>query len=302
MIIAAGEILVDVFPQYSRMGGAPFNFAYHAKHLGTDVRLITRVGADETGAEILSLLEKNGFDTRYIQVDEHRATGRVIVTPDQSGGHDFEILPDSAYDYIEFPEMVPDLAESGANGLVYFGTLAQRTPSGFSRVQAFLDRQKPETRRLYDINLRRGNFNDNTIRESLEKTTILKLNTEELEYLRNLFAIPGNDPVGLAQWLITRFGIELVSLTKGAAGSALITMESHAKIGGTDFEVVDTVGAGDAYAAMLATGLLRNMPFQEILTLAGEFSAAICRIKGAIPDDPLFYEPFLKQLPGAADA
>lgn len=301
LIIAAGEILVDIFPQYSRIGGAPFNFAYHAKHLGMDVRLITRIGKDETGSWILSRLEKSGFDTDFIQIDNHHETGRVIVTPDEKGGHEFEILRDSAYDYIQFPDKPPKLPDNRTAGLIYFGTLAQRTPSGFNNLQTFLSKRQPEMKCFYDINLRRDNYSDAIIKKSLETTDILKLNTEEIEYLRSIFNSDTENTTGLARWLIQHFDIEMVSLTKGANGSEIITMNNHETTGVIDFEIVDTVGAGDAYATIVAIGYLKKIPLNNILSIANAFSAAICQIKGAVPEDPQFYEPFLKKLAGATD-
>ena len=301
MIVAAGEVLVDIFPQYQRVGGAPFNFAYHVKHLGMDVKFITRIGDDAVGADIFSMLEKNGFDTDLVQIDKTHDTGRVIVTPDSRGGHQFEILQGAAYDHIEFPDKPSDVSGGGAIELIYFGTLAQRTASGFNQLQTFLIKRDPATKCFYDINLRPGNFSNENILASLQKTDILKLNDEELDHIRAMFRL-NHDDTGLSRWLIEHFAIEIVCLTKGPAGSAIITADDYNSATVPDFEIVDTVGAGDAYAAMLAVGWLKGLSFKTILSMATDFSARICRIKGAVPEDPEFYEPFLTQLSGAENA
>lgn len=300
MIIAIGEILVDIFPHYKRIGGAPFNFAYHLKQLGLDVVFITRIGDDPAGAEIFSFLENNGFPTDYIQIDKKHETGRVIVTPDASGEHAFEIIQNSAYDHIEFPRKPSDAARGQHIEMIYFGTLAQRTPSGFNSLQAFLSSRDPESKCFYDINLRPGNYRNETLLKSLANTDILKLNAEELDRLRKIFHQDG-DEVGSARYLIEHFGLEMVSLTKGPRGSALITADDHKTTGVAGLDIVDTVGAGDAYAAVLAAGLLAGLPPVTILGLATDFSSRVCTIKGAIPDDPGFYEPFRSRLAGAAN-
>ncbi len=300
MILAIGEILIDVFPHYSRIGGAPFNFAYHVKNLGMDVTLLTRVGDDTTGADIYSMLEKSGFDTGFVQIDQNHDTGRVIVTPDKKGGHEFDIRQNAAYDHIVFPGDPAAISGGREVNLIYFGTLIQRSASGFNRLQTFLGNRDPGSKCFYDINLRRGNFRDEALLKSLEKTDILKLNKDELDYIRSMFHRDHAD-LTLARWIMQHFGIELVTLTKGADGSHIITADEQHHAHVPDFYVADTVGAGDAYAAVIAVGYLKGLPYNAIIKTATEFSAGICTIKGAIPEDPEFYEPFRKQLSGAAN-
>lgn len=299
MIIAIGEILFDIFPRYRRIGGAPFNFAYHAKNLGMEVCFITRIGDDADGSEIFSILENRGFDTRWVQIDKAHKTGRVIVTPDDSGGHEFEILSDAAYDHIDLPEDPGQLPDSPVQ-MVYFGTLAQRTAPGFNTIQSFLSKIGSQAKRFCDINLRTGNFTDKVLRKSLEKTDVLKLNTAELDYLASLFQVAHKGP-DMARWLIGQFGHEVVSVTAGGDGSYIIADGSQFGSGVVETEIVDTVGAGDAYAAVLAIGCLKGLSPETVMSVASDFSAAICTIKGAIPDDPGFYEPFRKALSGAGD-
>ncbi len=301
MILAIGEILVDIFPHYRRIGGAPFNFAYHAGHLGMDVTFISRVGDDEPGADIFAMLAQNGFKTEFIQIDRHHETGRVIVTPDQQGGHEFEILPDAAYDFIDLPDNPEDISGGKTIDLIYFGTLAQRTAQGFNSIQAFLNKRPAGSKCFYDINLRPGQFSDAIIRKSLDNTDILKLNSDELAYLRHMFRREDTD-TRMARWLMQNCGIEMVSLTKGADGSDIITAGDQQHAGVPDAEIADTVGAGDAYAAVLATGLLKGLPLEKILSIAARFASKICTIKGAVPDDTAFYEPFRKQLSGDINA
>jgi fructokinase len=291
VILVIGEILFDLFPNYKRLGGAPFNFAYHLKNFGFNVRFVSRIGIDEPGREILYELELARFNLDDIQVDEDRPTGSVNVQMDESGAHQFDIISEVAYDYIEF---IPGYHSSLINAaqMVYFGTLAQRSKAGCENLQAFISHNEPETLNFYDINLRPGCYSNVIVEKSLSKTDILKLNSEELEKLRQMLSLKMNKDE-LVDHIMEKYSINSVSLTKGELGSELFT--EHGCFTAEPAEsitVVDSVGAGDAYAAMLAAGLLKKWRPEEILERALLFASRVCEIKGAIPDSASFYEPF----------
>jgi len=291
VILVIGEILFDVFPNYRRLGGAPFNFAYHLKNFGFNVRFISRIGMDEPGREILYELELTRFNLDDIQIDEDHPTGSVSVQLDQSGAPQFDIIPDVAYDYIDFiPEYHSSLINTAQ--MVYFGTLVQRSKAGCDNLQAFISRNGPETINFYDINLRPGCYSNVIIEKSLSKTDILKLNTEELDKLRQMLSLNMNNDE-LVDHLMETHSISSVSLTKGELGSELFTEQGcYTSEPAEAITVVDSVGAGDAYAAMLAAGLLKKWRPEEILERALLFASRVCEIKGAIPDSASFYEPF----------
>jgi len=302
LILAIGEILFDLFPESRRIGGAPFNFAYHLKQFGMPVTFISRIGKDSLGSDIISVLDKSGFDRADVQVDDRHSTGRVTVMPDGSGGHAFEIIPDVAYDYIEFPEDPAHIGGDAPVDLIYFGTLLQRTPTAFARLHSFLSKRSPHTRCFYDINLRPNCFNSEVIRESLKQADILKLNTDELRYLGEMFDRDLAEAPFIL-WLMAEFGIEVVALTRGDRGSDIFRDDAHRRIdpsGSTP--VVDTVGAGDAYSAILAIGYLNGWPPDRILSIGTAFAAAICGIRGAVPEDADFYKPFLEKISGERHA
>jgi len=301
LILVIGEILVDIFPEYRRIGGAPFNFSYHLHQFGWPVKLVSRIGEDETGREILDLLKRRNFGTDHVQVDARHPTGKVLVHPDGSGNHEFEILPDVAYDHIELPGS-PEAITGSPPALIYFGTLAQRTSAAFGHVQGFLANRNPETRCLYDINLRSGCYNTEIVRNSLWQTDILKINDGEVTMVRDMLNSPLPEDRFIDS-LMREYKIEMVSLTRGNAGSELITPLSRNKTGVPEFgPVVDSVGAGDAYAAVLAWGYLNDWPPERILTEASAFSARICQIQGAIPDDQSFYDTFIDRITGEKHA
>ena len=291
MILVIGEILFDLFPNYRRLGGAPFNFAYHLKNLGFNVRFISRIGMDDAGKEILHRLELARFDLNDIQLDEVHPTGSVKVRLNKSGGPRFDILSDVAYDYIEYVSDHHSSLTDQAR-LIYFGSLVQRSAAGCENLQAFISRNSPETLNFYDINLRPSCYNQAVIEKSLTKTDILKLNTDELDKLMQILPLETTNDAFVHR-LMKTYSIHTVSLTKGERGSELFTKQSCFTAEPTEtIGVVDSVGAGDAYAAMLVAGLLKKWQPEKILDRASMFASRICGIKGAIPDSESFYEPF----------
>jgi fructokinase len=291
VILVIGEILFDEFPNYRRLGGAPFNFAYHLKNFGFNVRFISRIGMDDGGKEILHKLELARFDPDDIQVDDVHPTGSVNIQLDRSGAPQFDIISDVAYDYIKFiPQYHSDLIEDAR--LIYFGSLVQRSEAGCENLQAFISHNSSETLNFYDINLRPGCYNNAIIEKSLLKTDILKLNTNELGKLKQMLSLKRNNDE-FVQHLMEAHSISTISLTKGELGSELFTNQGCFSSDPAEvIRIVDSVGAGDAYAAILAAGILINWQPEEILERASLFASRICEIKGAIPDSASFYEPF----------
>jgi fructokinase len=291
VILVIGEILFDVFPNYRRLGGAPFNFSYHLKNFGFNVRFISRIGMDDAGKEILHKLELARFNLDDLQVDEDHPTGSVDVQLDGSGAPQFDIISDVAYDYIEYiPEYHSNLIRAAQ--IIYFGSLIQRSEACCENLQAFISRNTSETLNFYDINLRPECYNKVIVEKSLLKTDILKLNTDELEKLKKMLSLKvSNDD--LVYHLMKTHSIRTVSLTKGESGSELFTNRACFNSKPAEaVNVVDSVGAGDAYAAMLAAGLLKKWQPEKILERASLFASRVCEIKGAIPDSDSFYEPF----------
>ena len=294
MIIVIGEILVDCFPDYERIGGAPFNFAYHLKQLGWPVRFISRIGQDAYGEKIHRFLTDKGFPDEDIQIDPRHATGKVAVSLDAHGIPRFTILEQAAYDYIDLPP-AKKISESAID-MVYFGTLAQRTPQGFSQVNNFLENTEAATIRFCDINLRAPHINAAAVEASLVHADILKLNTDELAMIGTL--CNGPEAAGdIIAWLQTVCAIPTIAITRGDQGSTLCRHNRTctappARVA----NIVDTVGAGDAYAAVLAAGLLKNLPEALTLKLATRFAADICSLAGAIPADHQLYMNLSRQL------
>ena len=291
MILVIGEILFDVFPNYRRLGGAPFNFAYHLKNFGFNVRFVSKIGIDDAGKEILHKLELARFNLDDVQIDEFHTTGSVKVSLDKNGAPQFDIISDVAYDYIEFiPKYHSTLIDEAR--MIYFGSLVQRSETGRENLQAFISHNSSKTLNFYDINLRPDCYNRTIIEKSLSKTDVLKLNVDELQKLKQMLALKTNN-AKFVHHLMGAHLIRTVSLTKGESGSELFMNQGCLSSEPAEaVKVVDSVGAGDAYAAMLAAGLLKKWQPKAILERASLFASRICEIKGAIPDSASFYEPF----------
>lgn len=288
MITVIGEILIDRFPEYERIGGAPFNFAFHLKQLGWPVRFITRIGDDADGRHILHQLAEHQFDLEDIQIDSNHRTGLVKIALDYQGVPQFDILKDVAYDHIDLTSMPTDRQAGGQ--MVYFGTLAQRTENGFQQFQQFLKHQATSAKGFCDINLRAPHVNRDAIEASLHQADILKLNSNELIRVGTFFNGPAS-PEALITWVMETFEIKLMALTLGDQGSRAITPRGSINAAPQLIDnVIDTVGAGDAYAAILAAGLLKRLTLSRTLKLATEFAAQICTMPGAVPENSDLYD------------
>jgi len=288
LIFVIGEVLFDIFPDYRRIGGAPFNFAFHLKQMGFPLHFISRVGIDGNGKAILNQMKRFRFDINDIQVDPAHQTGKVMVTLDNDGVPDFNILPDVAFDHIEFNEDM-ERALNTPPALLYFGTLFQRGKNGGQLMQRIAKYKQDQTRFFYDINLRPGCYDKKTVWSSLTHADILKLNMEELTILADMFDLSGNTSSIITD-LMDVFNLIMVALTKGEKGSEIFTPEFHSRANNPEqYKAVDTVGAGDAFAAVLAAGYLKQKSLGTTLSAASAFAGQICTIKGAITDDHEFY-------------
>lgn len=289
MILAIGEILFDLFPDYRTPGGAPFNFAFHISRLGLEVKVITRVGRDKSGAEMIEYVKGHDMDVSGIQTDESRETGKVRISLDDQGVPEFYIHPDMAYDNIHFEHPAHQMEKID---LLYFGTLIQRTRQGHQRLDAFLTDMKGKARLFCDLNLRPGCYHPQSVISSLNHADILKLNDFELSEIGSILGSrQGGDQ--LAFDLQEQYQIDVIALTRGEKGSVLY-MDGRAHplsdAGSVKVEpLVDTVGAGDAYAAMLAYGILNRWTPSRILDRATRLASHICTVKGAIPENVLIY-------------
>lgn len=283
-----GEVLADVFPDRYVLGGAPFNAARHLQAFGLSPMMITRVGNDTLGHELIDAMTRLGMDLSGVQRDTEYPTGQVKVHMDASG-HRFEILPDQAYDHIRADELIVTATPPAA---IYFGTLAQRCPESRYALDIFLANSK--TSRFLDINLRQPWYDLNTIERSLLLAHRLKLNDEELAVVAGMLNLSAPSPEHQAAMLLENYDLECVLVTCGEGGAWLLERgkEVIRVDGKKTVPLADTVGAGDGFAAVYLLGVLRGWPTETTLERANEFAAAICAIRGAAPETEAFYTPF----------
>lgn len=289
-----------MFPEGRRLGGAAFNLAYHLHRLGGPVRFLSRIGKDPEGREILDFLDQQQFPVHDLQLDKNYPTGRVKVTLDERGTPRFAILPGMAYDFITSTPSIERFVKEDCR-LIYFGSLIQRTAPAARTLRRILHHRSPRVKCLFDVNLRPGCFDADSLEYSLRETDILKLNDEELSALAAMNAISG-DTADKVTAIMARFDIEVVALTRAERGSCLFTVDDRHDIQpAREIQIKDTVGAGDAFAAMLAIGYMRNWPAERILLSANRLATMICGIEGAIPDDPSFYQRLREALANGRD-
>lgn len=295
MVLVIGEILFDIFPNGRRLGGAAFNFAYHLHRLNGPLRFLSRIGRDPEGRAIEGFLSAQGFPQKDLQRDAVHPTGRVKIALDAQGSPRFDIVGGVAYDFITSTPAIEEFAARGCR-LIYFGSLIQRTAPGARAVHRILERRSPQAKCLFDVNLRPNGYRKDILASSLHQADLLKLNQEELAVLAEMFGTRGSTDRRVAA-LMRGFGIEVVALTRAERGSCLFTEDArHDLTPRENVAIKDTVGAGDAFAAMLAIGYLRDWPADRILESASRLAEAVCGLEGAIPADPAFYDPFRAML------
>ena len=294
-VFVIGEVLIDRLPEGDRAGGAPFNVACHLKQFGVPVRLITRVGDDADGRRLHRMLMRRGFEAADMQIDPDHGTGIVDVALDAAGLPAFSIREDVAYDHLALGSLPHDPAWP-LSRLIYFGSLIQRERHGGDQLGALLARRPAGAACFCDINLRPPHCSTQTVTRCLRFADILKLNEDELEEIRLLLGKPAG-AASFAEYLMDRQGLSLIAMTRGAAGSTIFHGEGRIDTPGRPAAAVaDTVGAGDAFAAVLAVGVLRGLPLDRVAATAGDVAAGICGISGAVPDDPGFYDEWKNAL------
>jgi len=281
--LGIGEVLWDLLPAGPQLGGAPANFAYHTHALGARARVITRVGDDAFGEAIRRRFEEQGIVDGTVQVDAKAPTGTVTVALSQNGIPNYVIHEGVAWDGIEVtPMALSAVREADA---VCFGSLAQRSELSRATIQKLVAAAAPEALRVFDINLRQKYFSGEIIDQSLRLANVLKLNDSELPILAKIFGLTGSVRQQISH-LAIRFNLRLVALTRGPAGSLLFQDGLWSDYPSVPIDVVDTVGAGDAFTAALVLGLLHKMDLDEINELADEIARHVCSSNGATPPLP----------------
>lgn len=277
VIVGIGEILWDMLPSGKALGGAPANFAYHAMRLGEEGWAVSAVGNDALGREILDIVASKRLNNLIALSD--KPTGTVEVELDARGVPTYNIMEDVAWDNIPFTPEMEELAKKA--DAVCFGSLVQRMSSRDS-VLRFVRAMRPDALKVFDINLRQHYYGREILEESLKLADILKINDEEIRIVAGMLGL-GDDDAAACRSLIADYGLKLVILTRGAEGSEVITADEVIPQAVGQVDVVDTVGAGDAFTAAFVVAYLRGDPLADAQRLATETASYVCSRKGAMP-------------------
>lgn len=283
IVLGIGEVLWDVLPEGRQLGGAPANFAVHARSLGAAASLISRVGRDPMGQEILRGLEQQGLSTALIQTDSSAPTGTVTVQLSGKGIPAYTIHENVAWDRIEATAEGVQMAVRA--DAVCFGSLAQRGETSRRAIHTLVSRTRSDALRVFDINLRQTFYTPAILEQSLDLGNVLKLNDDELGVVAKALGLKGGVKEQI-ETLAGRFSLNLVVFTQGAAGSLLWQGGRWSQRKGPEVEIADTVGAGDSFTATLVMGLLRGMDLDEINERANAVASFVCSQHGATPPLP----------------
>jgi fructokinase len=280
LVVSVGEVLWDQLPSGVHVpGGAPANVAAALRARGARATLVSRVGDDEEGRELIGVLMGCGVDVIGVQTDTLLPTGRVGVSLDAAGKPTFEIHENVAWDAIEATRRARELAASA--DAVCFGTLAQRTAQGRDAVTSIVKSAREGSLRLCDLNLREPFIDVEVVRASLGLANVARLNEEELAMIRAVDRLQGDETEALSR-VLDAYSLDLIALTRGGRGSRLFTRDHSFDHPGLPVGVVDTVGAGDAFTAALIVGLLRGAPLEDINAAANRAAAAACTRAGGL--------------------
>ncbi len=284
IVVGMGEALWDVLPEGKKIGGAPANFAYHIAQLGWEGRVVSAVGNDKLGAEILENFNEKKLN--YTIEEVPYPTGIVLVELDNAGVPHYNIKENVAWDNIPFTPQLEKLAKN--TRAVCFGSLAQRNIISRETINRFLDAMPDGEGQLkiFDINLRQDFYTKEVLCNSFRKCNILKINDEELVAISRMFGYPGIDLQDKCWILLAKYNLKMLILTCGINGSYVFTPGEVSFVDTPKVEVTDTVGAGDSFTASFCAGILKGMPITEAHRLAVKISAYVCTQNGAMPPVP----------------
>ncbi|HHH48766.1 MAG TPA: carbohydrate kinase [Gammaproteobacteria bacterium] len=285
--ILFGEVLFDCFADGNIvLGGAPFNVAWHLQGLGVTPLLISRVGSDERGGVVLRLMREWGLPVEAVQVDAEKPTG-VVAVQVRAGEPHYHILPDQAYDAIDADEALAALRQT-RGGLLYHGSLILRNAvsrAALQRLQAESDLPL-----FLDLNIRDPWWNPADTVSLLRRATWVKLNSDELNSAMHGRFDSLAAQQQAARELFVQCELEMLVVTRGAQGAFMVLPEGI--IDGETVptsRLVDTVGAGDGFSAVLIAGLMRGLSPQQMLDQAIAFASALCERRGATAQDEALY-------------
>ncbi len=288
-----GEVLFDCFPDGSAvLGGAPFNVAWHLQGFAMAPVMLSAVGKDEHGEQVLQTMQQWGMDMSGMQVTPDYPTGQVTVSI-ENNEPSYEIVPDQAYDHLDLDAMHKVLG-SQPFAVLYHGTLAARTTRSKDNLDQLISQYKTPT--FVDVNLRDPWWERHQVIEAISNARWVKLNQDELATVTQNTVDTETQLREAAQALLREHQLELLIITLGEHGAMCLTTQSVVRGEPVPVkQLVDTVGAGDSFSAVMITGIMKRWPLQQTLDRALSFASAVCEQRGATTSDNSLYRRFLNQ-------
>ena len=282
LVVGMGEALWDMLPEGRKLGGAPANFAYHVSQFGLDSRVVSAVGDDELGNEILANFAEKQLECQIEKVAY--PTGTVLVTLDEKGVPCYEIKEGVAWDNIPYTSALENLAKQ--TRAVCFGSLAQRNAVSRETINRFIDEmpQDENVLKIFDINLRQHFYSKELIEASLKKSNVLKINDEELVVVGEMFGFADIDSQDKCWILLAKYNLKMLILTCGTEGSYVFTPGEVSFLETPQVQVAYTVGAGDSFTGAFVAAILNGQTVKDAHRLAVDVSAFVCTQNGAMPE------------------
>ncbi len=278
-IVGLGEILWDIYPDKKCLGGAPANVAIHARRLGAETSIISAIGEDHLGDEILKKLKKEEIQTNYIQKLTDKPTGQVKVEVNQEGIPTFHCTRNQAYDFLQWEENFENL---NADAIV-IGTLAQRNQPSRDVIQKLI--RTINATIVFDVNFRQWNDNiQKIVFETLPAVNILKINEEEKEHLKKALDRSKDSDIDFLEWMKVNFSLDLIALTLGSEGCILMDGEQIINQPGLTVQVKDTTGCGDAFTAGMLIKYLDGKNLNDTARFANALGSCTATQTGAVPE------------------
>lgn len=276
-VVCFGETLWDILPHARLPGGAPMNVAYHLSKLGKKPAVISRVGTDDAGKELLSIFRSKSIDTSFFQSDYRFPTGKVFAEVKENSEVFYDIIDHVAWDYIVWEDRFAELIEKAE--FFVFGSLVTRNPESKKTLFRCLE---TANKKVFDINVRPPYFNKKIAEALLGKTDILKLNLAELRLISDWFCDFNTDE-DRVKLLKDKFDIGSVIVTKGGDGAILNVGDLFYTHGGYQVKVADTVGSGDSFLAGIIFKLMEKATPEDALDFASALGAFVTGCHGGCP-------------------
>lgn len=277
--ICFGEILWDMLPDGPQPGGAPLNVAYHMNKLGMPTSILSKVGKDVQGDELIALLDSWGIDKQFLQFDDNYKTGEVIAKMNNGNEVSYDILFPVAWDYIEKNSGLKDKINSSS--YIVYGSLASRNET---TRESLFELLKTDAIKVFDINLRPPFIGQDLLKALLDKADIVKFNQAELEMSQLLFCGSFGNEASQVRFIMERFNIKEVIITKGESGASYYKSYNAYHSWGSEVKVKDTIGSGDSFLAAFLAGHYLNESPEKILKNAIAMGGFIATKKGGCPD------------------